>query len=91
MSLVHLIGFGSVSSKPKTKRAKRFLESRAPKLSEDGKTTMIMKGGNASLTVTQALKDIVSNLRTFKYLTSKCIYQLCCNGFVNQVSVDGCK
>ncbi|KAM9840384.1 ribosome production factor 2 homolog [Aulostomus maculatus] len=46
--------------KPKTKRAKRFLESRAPKLSEDGKGAMIMKGGNTSQTVTQALKDIYS-------------------------------
>ncbi|XP_034383915.1 ribosome production factor 2 homolog [Cyclopterus lumpus] len=46
--------------KPKTKRAKRFLEGRAPKLIEDVKTAMIMKGGNSSLTVTQALKDIYS-------------------------------
>ncbi|XP_061560307.1 ribosome production factor 2 homolog [Phycodurus eques] len=46
--------------KPKTKRSKRFLESRAPKLAEDGKSTMIMKGGNANQTVSQALKDIYS-------------------------------
>lgn len=46
--------------KPKTKRSKRFLESRAPKLSEDGKSVMIMKGGNTSQTITQALKDIYS-------------------------------
>ncbi|KAF3844235.1 hypothetical protein F7725_013576 [Dissostichus mawsoni] len=46
--------------KPKTKRSKRFLDKRAPKLTEDVKTTMIMKGGNASQTVTQALKDIYS-------------------------------
>ncbi|XP_077408687.1 ribosome production factor 2 homolog [Vanacampus margaritifer] len=44
--------------KPKTKRSKRFLESRAPKLAEGGKSTMIMKGGNANQTVSQALKDI---------------------------------
>uniref|UniRef100_A0A3Q3F6V6 Ribosome production factor 2 homolog n=1 Tax=Labrus bergylta TaxID=56723 RepID=A0A3Q3F6V6_9LABR len=44
--------------KPKTKRSKRFLDSRAPKLSEDVKTAMIMKGGNSNQTVTQALKDI---------------------------------
>uniref|UniRef100_A0A3B5R455 Ribosome production factor 2 homolog n=1 Tax=Xiphophorus maculatus TaxID=8083 RepID=A0A3B5R455_XIPMA len=44
--------------KPKTRRSKRFLESRAPKLIEDVKNTMIMKGGNASQTVTTALKDI---------------------------------
>ncbi|KAG7508907.1 hypothetical protein JOB18_028386 [Solea senegalensis] len=46
--------------KPKTKRSKRFLESRAPKLTEDVKTAMIMKGGNTSETVTKALKDIHS-------------------------------
>uniref|UniRef100_A0A7N6BKW9 Ribosome production factor 2 homolog n=1 Tax=Anabas testudineus TaxID=64144 RepID=A0A7N6BKW9_ANATE len=46
--------------KPKTKRSKRFLERRAPKLSEDLKSAMIMKGGNTSQTVTQALKDIVN-------------------------------
>uniref|UniRef100_A0A3B5L2H0 Ribosome production factor 2 homolog n=1 Tax=Xiphophorus couchianus TaxID=32473 RepID=A0A3B5L2H0_9TELE len=45
--------------KPKTRRSKRFLESRAPKLIEDVKNTMIMKGGNASQTVTTALKDII--------------------------------
>ncbi|KAM8831543.1 ribosome production factor 2 homolog [Spinachia spinachia] len=44
--------------KPKSKRAKRFLERRAPKLTEDVKTAMIMKGGNSSLAITQALKDI---------------------------------
>uniref|UniRef100_A0A669BLL4 Ribosome production factor 2 homolog n=1 Tax=Oreochromis niloticus TaxID=8128 RepID=A0A669BLL4_ORENI len=46
--------------KPKTKRSKRFLESRAPKLTEDVKSAMIMKGGNTSQTITQALKDIYS-------------------------------
>lgn len=45
-------------TKPKTKRSKRFLESRAPKLSEDLKSAMIMRGGNTSETVTQALKDM---------------------------------
>lgn len=45
-------------TKPKTKRSKRFLESRAPKLSEDLKSAMIMKGGNANETVTLALKDM---------------------------------
>uniref|UniRef100_A0A665WM37 Ribosome production factor 2 homolog n=1 Tax=Echeneis naucrates TaxID=173247 RepID=A0A665WM37_ECHNA len=49
--------------KPKTKRSKRFLESRAPKLTEDVKTAMIMKGGNTSQTITQALKDLVSELK----------------------------
>ncbi|XP_030627457.1 ribosome production factor 2 homolog [Chanos chanos] len=44
--------------KPKTKRSKRFLQSREPKLTENFKNAMIMKGGNTSETVTQALKDI---------------------------------
>lgn len=46
--------------KPKTKRAKRFLEKREPKLKENTKNAMLIKGGNANLTVTEVLKDIVS-------------------------------
>ena len=46
--------------KPKTKRAKRFLEKREPKLSENIKNAMLIKGGNANLTVTQVLRDVVS-------------------------------
>ncbi|XP_037100946.1 ribosome production factor 2 homolog [Syngnathus acus] len=46
--------------KPKTKRSKRFLESRAPKLAEKEKSAMIMKGGNANQNISQALKDIYS-------------------------------
>ncbi|KAG9347447.1 hypothetical protein JZ751_005014 [Albula glossodonta] len=44
--------------KPKTKRSKRFLQSREAKLIENTKNAMILKGGNTSETVTQALKDI---------------------------------
>uniref|UniRef100_A0A1A8ERG5 Ribosome production factor 2 homolog n=1 Tax=Nothobranchius korthausae TaxID=1143690 RepID=A0A1A8ERG5_9TELE len=47
-------------TKPKTRRSKRFLESRAPKLTENVKSVMIMKGGNTSQTITQALKDVYS-------------------------------
>uniref|UniRef100_A0A8B9NRP0 Ribosome production factor 2 homolog n=1 Tax=Accipiter nisus TaxID=211598 RepID=A0A8B9NRP0_9AVES len=39
--------------KPKTKRAKRFLEKREPKLKENTKNAMLIKGGNANLTVTE--------------------------------------
>lgn len=46
--------------KPKTKRSKRFIQSREPKLTENVKNAMIIKGGNTSETVTNALKDIVS-------------------------------
>ncbi|XP_062857828.1 ribosome production factor 2 homolog [Trichomycterus rosablanca] len=44
--------------KPKTRRSKRFLQNKEPKLTENVKNTMIMKGGNSSETVTQALKDL---------------------------------
>ncbi|XP_006019541.1 ribosome production factor 2 homolog isoform X2 [Alligator sinensis] len=44
--------------KPKTKRAKRLLEKREPKLTENTKNAMLIKGGNANLTVTGVLKDI---------------------------------
>ncbi|XP_067841154.1 ribosome production factor 2 homolog isoform X2 [Heptranchias perlo] len=46
--------------KPKTKRAKRFLEKRDSKLIENTKNAMLIKGGNTSETVSQALKDIYS-------------------------------
>ncbi|KAL4649074.1 hypothetical protein GN956_G7027 [Arapaima gigas] len=44
--------------KPKTRRSKRFLQTRDPKLTENMKTALIMKGGNTSETVTKALKNI---------------------------------
>ncbi|KAK1338109.1 hypothetical protein QTO34_001219 [Cnephaeus nilssonii] len=44
--------------KPKTKRAKRFLEKREPKLSENIKNAMLIKGGNANSAVTQVLRDV---------------------------------
>ncbi|ERE84306.1 general transcription factor 3C polypeptide 6-like protein [Cricetulus griseus] len=46
------------SQKPKTKRAKRFLEKREPKVSENIKNAMLIKGGNANATVTQVLRDM---------------------------------
>uniref|UniRef100_A0A3B1IGM2 Ribosome production factor 2 homolog n=1 Tax=Astyanax mexicanus TaxID=7994 RepID=A0A3B1IGM2_ASTMX len=55
--------------KPKTKRSKRFLDHRAPKLLENSKNAMIMKGGNTSETVTQALKDIVIKI-PFSFITN---------------------
>ncbi|KAJ3607113.1 hypothetical protein NHX12_026627 [Muraenolepis orangiensis] len=45
-------------TKPKSQRSKRFLEGRSAKLVENVKNAMIMKGGNTSDTVTQALKDL---------------------------------
>lgn len=57
-----------MNRKPKTKRAKRFLEKREPKLSENIKNAMLIKGGNANSTVTEVLKDVV------------CIYTYFLNG-----------
>lgn len=48
-----------MNRKPKTKRAKRFLEKREPKLSENIKNAMLIKGGNANSTVTEVLRDVV--------------------------------
>ncbi|CAL8315127.1 unnamed protein product [Merluccius merluccius] len=45
-------------TKPKSQRSKRFLDGRAPKLAENVKNAMIMKGGNTSETVSNALKDL---------------------------------
>ncbi|XP_059896985.1 ribosome production factor 2 homolog isoform X1 [Gadus macrocephalus] len=45
-------------TRPKSQRSKRFLEGRAPKIAENVKNAMIMKGGNTSETITNALKDL---------------------------------
>ena len=47
-------------SKPKNQRVKRALEERAPKLVENEKLAMFIRGGKTSETVTQTLKDLVS-------------------------------
>ncbi|XP_044282332.1 ribosome production factor 2 homolog isoform X3 [Varanus komodoensis] len=57
--------------KPKTKRAKRFLEKREPKLTENTKTAMLIKGGNANSTVTEVLKDIYALKKPFAVLYKK--------------------
>jgi len=44
-------------TKPKTKRGKRFLEERDPKVHENIKKAMFVKGGKTSNTVTTALKQ----------------------------------
>jgi ribosome production factor 2 len=51
--------FGSSDvQKPRTRRGKRALENRAPKLSENEKTTIFVRGGQCGQEVTQFLKDI---------------------------------
>ncbi|KFW84251.1 Ribosome production factor 2 [Manacus vitellinus] len=57
--------------KPKTKRAKRFLEKREPKLNENTKNAMLIRGGNANLTVTAVLKDIYAVKKPFAVLYKK--------------------
>jgi ribosome production factor 2 len=44
--------------KPKNRRVKRALEARAPKLIENTKSALFVRGGHTSETVTQALKDV---------------------------------
>lgn len=44
--------------KPKTQQGKRFLEKREPKLVENDKQAMFIKGGNTSSVVSQALKEL---------------------------------
>jgi len=44
--------------KPKNQRVKRALESRAPKIHENVKSALFVKGGRTSETVTQVLKDL---------------------------------
>uniref|UniRef100_A0A8C5A9K8 Ribosome production factor 2 homolog n=1 Tax=Gadus morhua TaxID=8049 RepID=A0A8C5A9K8_GADMO len=51
-----------MTGRPKSQRSKRFLEGRAPKIAENVKNAMIMKGGNTSETITNALKDLPPTL-----------------------------
>ncbi|XP_036104912.1 ribosome production factor 2 homolog isoform X1 [Molossus molossus] len=62
---------GYTHRKPKTKRAKRFLEKREPKLSENIKNAMLIKGGNANLTVTQVLRDVYALKKPYGVLYKK--------------------
>uniref|UniRef100_A0A8C5K6Y5 Ribosome production factor 2 homolog n=1 Tax=Jaculus jaculus TaxID=51337 RepID=A0A8C5K6Y5_JACJA len=57
--------------KPKTKRAKRFLEKREPKLSENIKNAMLIKGGNANATVMQVLRDMYALKKPYGEFFSK--------------------
>uniref|UniRef100_A0A670I0I8 Ribosome production factor 2 homolog n=1 Tax=Podarcis muralis TaxID=64176 RepID=A0A670I0I8_PODMU len=56
---------------PKTKRAKRFLEKREPKLTENTKNAMLIKGGNATATITDVLKDISQKNPNLSVLSRK--------------------
>ena len=47
--------------KAKNQKAKRFLANREPKIHENDKNAMFIKGGNTNDVVTQTLKDLVSS------------------------------
>ncbi|XP_063405471.1 ribosome production factor 2 homolog isoform X1 [Mytilus trossulus] len=44
--------------KPKTQKGRRFLENRDGKITENTKSSMFIKGGNTSITVSQILKEL---------------------------------
>lgn len=44
--------------KPKTQRGKRYLAKKAPKIVENDKSTLIVKGGHTSNEITSCLKDL---------------------------------
>lgn len=46
--------------RPKTQRGRRAVEQRAPKIVENTKTALFLRGGRTSEIVTQAMKDLVS-------------------------------
>lgn len=48
--------------KPKTHKGKRVLERRAPKLVENDKCTLVIKGGHTSDVVNTFLNDLVSRM-----------------------------
>ena len=48
------------TSPPKTRKGRRYLEERSPKVVENTKRVMLIKGGQTSEVVSQALRDLVS-------------------------------
>ena len=52
-----------LNRRPKTQRGKRALGERAPKVVENTKTALFLRGGRTSELVTQAMKDLVSTRR----------------------------
>ena len=60
---INLIQFSKLISnhrKPKTKRGKRFLENRAPKVVENTKQALFVKGGRTNEIITRSLKEFVN-------------------------------
>lgn len=50
----------SAMSKPKTKRGKRFLENRAPKVHENAKNLIVLRGSKTTQGVSMLLEDMVN-------------------------------
>lgn len=59
-SFLRLFHLHPLFSKPKTHKGKQFLDERAPKLVENTKKTMFVKGTKTSEIVTRAMTDLVS-------------------------------
>lgn len=57
--------------KTKTKRGKRFLENRAPKVVENVKKAMFVKGGRTNEVVTKALKELYMLKKPFSLMLAK--------------------
>lgn len=64
------MSFISLCSKPKNQKARRALEYKAPKLIENCKTAMFIRGSRSSQLVTQTLVDLVS-----RYMWSILLYK----------------
>lgn len=60
--------FTLLFSKPKTHKGRQFLDERAPKLVENTKKTMFVKGTKTSETVTRAMTDLVSGTIFYLFL-----------------------
>ena len=75
-----LIKYKSVlcCSKPKTQRVKRELAKREPKIHENDKKPMFIKGGHTSEKVTQTLKELVQIF----YVDYSFIFNLCFSFFL---------
>lgn len=58
-------------AKPKTKRGKRYLESREPKVVENTKQALFVKGGRTNEIVTTALKELYTIKKPFSHMLQK--------------------
>jgi ribosome production factor 2 len=48
----------AIFKKAKTRRGKKFLQNRAPKITENDKTALLLKGGKTNEILTKFLADI---------------------------------